>query len=137
MPRMTQPTTQRVNTRRVNPLIGPTPPRTLEQDLAIARLLAQAMDSQFEIAGIKFGLDAVIGLVPIAGDIVSFAVGTYPIYLARKHGLGKLVVGRMLMNLGADFLIGVVPVVGDALDVFVKANLKNYKLLEDAAAKRR
>lgn len=133
---MTKPTTQRVAARRVNPLIGPTPPRTLEQDLAVAKLVAQAMDSQFQIGPVKFGLDSLIGLVPIAGDVVSFAVGTYPIYLARKHGLGKLVIGRMMMNLGADFLVGVVPIVGDALDVFVKANLKNYKLLEAAAAKR-
>lgn len=131
---MNEPT--RVKTHRVNPLIGPTPPRTLEQDLAVARIVAQAMDSQFQLGPIKFGLDALVGLVPVAGDLVSFAVGTYPVYLARKHGLGKLVIARMLANLGIDFIAGSVPLVGDAIDVFVKANLKNLKLLEEAAAKR-
>lgn len=109
---------------------------SLEQDLAIARRLAQLMDSQFQIAGIKLGLDSLVGLVPVAGDIVSLGIGLYPIFLARKHGLGKLIVTRMLMNLGTDFVVGAVPLVGDVADVFFKANLKNLKLLEEALLKR-
>lgn len=127
---------QRVDTRRVNPILGPTGVSTIEQDLAIARTVAMLMDSQFQIGPIKFGLDSIIGLIPVAGDAVAFAIGMYPVHLARKHRLGGLVIGRMMFNLGADFITGVVPVVGDALDVFFKANLKNVELLEKAAAKR-
>jgi hypothetical protein len=109
---------------------------SLEQDLAIARQIANLMDAKFQIAGIKLGLDAVVGLIPVAGDFINFGIGLYPIYLARKHGLGKLLLARMLMNLGTDFVVGAVPILGDVADVFFKANLKNLKLFEDAIAKR-
>lgn len=124
--------TQRVTVNRA----GAARPNTIEQDIEIARVVAKAMDSSFEVGGIKFGLDAIIGLVPVAGDAITLAIGLYPIFLARKHKLGKLVIMRMMANLGVDFITGVVPVVGDAFDVLFKANLKNLKLLEDAAAKR-
>lgn len=126
--------TQRVEAKRMT--TGLSPKATLEQDLATARIVAKAMDSSFEIGGIKFGLDAIIGMVPVAGDAVSLAVGLYPIFLARKHKLGKVIVMRMMANLGVDFVTGLVPVAGDAFDVLFKANLKNLKLLEDAASKR-
>ena len=111
-------------------------PRTLEQDVETARTVAQAMDASFSIAGMQFGLDAVIGLLPVAGDAVSFAIGLYPIYVARKHKLGKVVIGRMMANLGIDFAIGLVPLAGDAADIAFKANLRNVKILESAVAKR-
>jgi hypothetical protein len=68
----------------------------------------------------------------VAGDLIALTVGTYPIYLARKHGLGRTVIARMWANLAVDFVGGLVPIVGDAFDVVYKANLKNLKLLEDA-----
>ncbi|MFT3785980.1 MAG: DUF4112 domain-containing protein [Tepidisphaeraceae bacterium] len=110
---------------------------SLEQDLAIARKIAQLMDAKFELASVKVGLDSIVGLLPVAGDVISFGIGLYPVFLARKHKLGKLVVARMLANLGADFLVGAVPLVGDVADVFFKANLKNLKLLESAIEKQR
>ncbi|MBC7782605.1 MAG: DUF4112 domain-containing protein [Burkholderiales bacterium] len=121
----------RVNVRRVDRPVG-----ELAADIQRARAMAKLMDSQFEVAGVKFGMDSLIGLLPVAGDAVSFAIGLYPILIARKHGLGRVVVGRMLLNLGVDFLAGAVPVVGDVVDVMVKANLKNVELLERAAEKR-
>lgn len=133
---MPQPTPQRVKARRANPFASRIEPTTLEQDLVVAATIAKLMDSQFQIGPIKFGLDAVIGLLPVAGDAAAFVIGMYPIYLARKHRLGKLLVTRMFLNLGADFLTGAVPIVGDVLDVAFKANLKNLRLLQDAAAKR-
>lgn len=108
----------------------------LDADMARAEFVAKLMDSQFEIGQFKFGADALVGLIPVAGDAVSFFVGLYPVYLARKHGLGRIVIGRMLMNLGVDFVVGAVPVVGDVADVFHKANLKNLALLKNAVQKR-
>lgn len=107
----------------------------LATDLKIAETLATWMDSKFEVGGVKLGLDALIGLVPVAGDAISFGIGLYPVYLARKHKLGGVVIARMLGNLGVDFLAGSVPLAGDVLDVFVKANLKNLALLKKAAAR--
>lgn len=112
------------------------PALDLAADLRKADVLTRLLDSQFEIGGIKFGLDAIVGLVPVAGDIASTAVGLYPIYLARKHNLGRIVVGRMLANLAVDFGVGLIPAVGDVADVFIKANRQNYELLRAAAIKR-
>ena len=110
---------------------------SLDADLQKAQTLANLLDAQFEFAGVKFGLDAVIGLLPVAGDVVSAVLGAYPIAIARKHRLGKLLIGRMVGNLVLDFTIGVVPLIGDVADVGFKANLRNVKLLKAAAEKQR
>ena len=109
----------------------------LEADLAKARWLAHLFDSRFEVAGVKFGLDSIIGLVPGVGDAVSLVAGLYPLYLARRHNLGKTVVARMAANLAADFAVGSVPILGDLVDIAYKAHLKNLKLLERAVEKHR
>jgi len=119
-----------VNVRRVGETAN------FRTELEIARTLAKLMDAQFEVGSVKFGLDSLIGLVPVAGDLVSAAIGVYPILLARRYGLGRTVVARMWANLAVDFVGGLVPVVGDALDVVLKSNLKNLALLE-AAGKRK
>ncbi len=132
---------QQVQAKRVHAgpgsAVGGVPIDSLEVDLLAARTLATLLDSSFQIGGIKFGLDAVIGLVPVVGDFVALGIGMYPVMLARKHRLGKWVIARMMANLGADFLLGAVPIVGDAADVVFKAHLKNFKLLEEAAARSR
>src|SRR4051794_10975136 len=109
----------------------------LEGDLQRARWLANLLDAEFSVGGIRFGLDAIVGLVPVVGATVSFVAGMYPIFIARKHGLGKTLEWRMWGNLLVDYFGGMVPLVGDAFDVAFKANLKNYDLLENAAAKKK
>lgn len=98
--------------------------------------MAKLLDAQFEIAGIKVGWDAIIGLVPVAGDVATALIGVYPLHVARKHKLGRTVQARMAANLLIDWAVGAIPVVGDLFDIGFKANLKNLKLLEKAAAKR-
>jgi hypothetical protein len=109
----------------------------LEQDLERVRLLAKWLDARFEIMGIPFGLDALIGLIPVVGDTVTSIIAGYPILLAQKHGLGKAVQARMAANVAVDWLVGLVPAVGDVFDVAYKANLKNVKLFEQAVQKKR
>jgi hypothetical protein len=121
-----------VNVRRADRGVG-----TFATDLEMARFVATLMDSQFEIGPVKLGLDSIVGLIPVLGDAVSLAAGLYPIHLAKKYNLGKTVIWRMWMNLGLDFGIGLVPVIGDIADIGFKANLKNLKLLEDAAKKQK
>ena len=60
-------------------------PGELEADLARVQQVAKLLDAQFEIGGIKFGWDAILGLVPVAGDIVTTLIGIYPLYVARKQ----------------------------------------------------
>ena len=110
---------------------------SLEQDLARVRQVAQFLDAQFEFAGIKFGWDAIIGLVPVVGDLATTAIGVYPLYVARKHGLSRFVRARMVSNLLIDWAVGCVPLVGDVFDVGFKAHLKNAALLERAAERRK
>ncbi len=107
----------------------------LETDLYRARALAHLLDSKFNVAGFKFGLNGIVGLLPIAGDTVTTAAGVYPIFVAWKHGLGGGAMGRMAANLGIQWAIGLIPWVGDYAETVYKANLRNLKVLEAAAAR--
>jgi hypothetical protein len=124
-----------VNVRRLD-RDAPAAP-DLAADLARARKLAYLMDAQFSLAGVKFGLDALVGLVPVVGDTLAALAALYPIWVARRHNLGTNVQVRMGVNVLIDYLPGMIPVVGDLFDVAFKANLKNLKLLERAVERRR
>jgi hypothetical protein len=112
-------------------------PGDLEADLARVKQIANLLDAQFEIAGFKFGWDAIIGLVPGVGDLAITAIGVYPLLVARKHGLGKWVQAKMIKNLALDFAVGAIPLAGDVFDAVFKAHLKNAAQLEQAVEKRR
>jgi hypothetical protein len=117
---------------------GTTPrPGELEQDIERVRMLARAMDAQFEIGGVRFGWDSIIGLVPVAGDLATALIGLYPIVIAKKHNLSKVTRARMAANLILDWAVGSVPLAGDVFDLAYKANMKNLALLEREAEKRR
>jgi hypothetical protein len=102
-----------------------------EQSLARLEALARLMDGAFTLPGtnIRIGLDGVIGLLPVAGDLISGIVSSYLIWEARQLGASRWVIGRMMANTAVDTLIGAVPVVGDAFDVLFRANMKNMALL--------
>jgi hypothetical protein len=102
-----------------------------EQSLARLEMLAKLMDGAFVIPGtaIRFGLDGIIGLIPVAGDIIAGLVSTYLIWEAKQLGAPRFLITRMLANTFLDTAIGSVPVVGDAFDVLFRANMKNMALL--------
>lgn len=108
-----------------------------DADMARVRKLAELLDTRFEVAGIKFGWDSIIGLVPGAGDVATALIALYPLYVAQKHNLGRWTQLRMAGNVGLDALMGTIPLVGDLADVAFKANVKNLALLEKAANRRR
>lgn len=95
------------------------------------RRLVDLMDNRFEIAGIRFGIDALIGLVPGFGDFFGMILGAAVVLEALRHRVPLWVVGRMVFNLWLDAVLGSVPLVGDAFDVFFKAHRRNLKLLEE------
>jgi hypothetical protein len=78
---------------------------------------------------IRFGADALIGLVPGVGDLVTAGVASLIILEARRMGAPTHVVARMIGNVALDGLVGVIPVVGDLFDVAFRANLRNMRLL--------
>jgi hypothetical protein len=107
---------------------------SLQTDLRRARWLANWLDAKFSILGIRFGIEGIIGVIPFVGDTLGMLAGIYPIYVAFRHRLGRGVQIRMILNLLIEWLIGIIPIVGDAADIWYKANLRNLRLLEKAAA---
>lgn len=94
-------------------------------------LLARWMDSVFEIPGlgIRFGLDAIIGLIPGLGDTLTSLISLYILGAARRYGVPRVTMMRMAANVAVDYVLGSVPLIGDVFDVYWKANLKNVALL--------
>lgn len=76
------------------------------------------------------GFDALIGLIPVAGDIVGAAMGAYMIWEARNLNMPKRAMLRMAGNVGFDWLIGLIPGVGDAADFFFRSNTRNLKIIK-------
>lgn len=104
----------------------------VERDLARVQWLAKMLDSNFRIAGVRFGWDAIIGLIPVGGDLATAALALYPVWLAGRHELGSLTIARMLGNVAIDAIVGAVPILGDIFDIAWKANRRNLALFEQA-----
>jgi hypothetical protein len=85
------------------------------------------------ILGWRFGLDALIGLIPGVGDTSTTLASFYILASAVRHGVPKITLLRMGLNIGIDYLIGSLPVVGDIADVWWKSNKKNIALLRKRA----
>jgi hypothetical protein len=106
---------------------------TREERLARVDALARLLDTAFIIpgTGIRFGLDALIGLVPGIGDAITTAVALYIVNEARALGAPRLLIARMLVNVALDGVVGAVPLVGDVFDVAFRANRRNIALLRE------
>ena len=106
--------------------------------LARLRRLAWVIDGVFSLPGtrFRFGLNSVIGLLPVGGDAVLGMISLYIIYEAAQRGLPKWILGRLLANVGVEVLGGSVPILGDLFDMALKANLRNLKIIEDHLAGR-
>jgi hypothetical protein len=101
------------------------------QSLARLEALARLLDSAIVIPGtrFRFGADAVVGLFPVVGDIISGLFSTYIIVQARRLGAPNWLLLRMAANTFMDTAVGAVPLAGDVFDVMFRANLKNLALL--------
>lgn len=93
-------------------------------------LLAHWMDTVFEIPVLKlrFGLDALLGLLPFGGDVGAALVSIYILSAANRYGIPRITVLRMALNIALDFLVGSIPIVGDLFDVYWKSNQRNMAL---------
>jgi hypothetical protein len=111
-----------------------------ETSQSVTRLegLARLMDGAFVLPGtnIRVGLDVIIGMVPVAGDVVSGVISSYMIWEARQLGAPKWLIGRMMANTLLDTTVGAIPILGDAFDVMFRANMKNMALLRRHMEKR-
>ena len=93
--------------------------------------LEQLLEGMFEvpILGRRIGLDAVLGLVPVAGDAITAVLGLYLVWEARNLGMPRWQLWRMAGNVGIDTLVGAVPVAGDLFDLLYRSNTKNLKII--------
>lgn len=101
-------------------------------DLEKIRSLTKTMDTRFKVPGTSFtfGLDPILGLIPGAGDVFTFAISGFLVLLMARHKVKGQVLLLMLVNIGIDFLIGAIPVIGWIADFRLKANSRNFALLE-------
>lgn len=95
--------------------------------------LSRMMDSRFIIPGtkIRFGIDPILSLLPVFGDLITFIISGMLIYTMRNHGASRNVAIKMILNATLDAVIGAVPIVGTIFDIFYKANDRNIKLLKE------
>lgn len=107
------------------------PPGEIQAILARLEALARVMDSAFLLPGtnVRMGFDAILGLVPVIGDIISQAISSYLIWEAKRLGVSRWTLWRMIGNSAVDTVIGAIPFAGDAFDVAFRANMRNLALL--------
>jgi hypothetical protein len=102
------------------------------RSLAEIEMLAWLLDNSIPVPGTggrRLGIDAIIGLVPGIGDLLSGAIGLVVVWRGSRMGLPRIVVARMLANTLLDLAIGSIPVVGDAFDLWFKASTRNLALI--------
>ncbi len=89
------------------------------------------LERSFRIPGVNvpIGLDALVGLIPVVGDLVTTALGAYIVWEARNLKIPKWKLWRMGINVAFDTALGLVPVVGDAADFLYRSNSKNLRII--------
>jgi hypothetical protein len=109
---------------------------SLGTDPASVRQRVEAMEKLLErlfvIPGTRreVGLDVILDVVPIVGDIAAAALGTYIVWEARNLGMSKVQVARMAGNVGVDWLLGLIPFVGAIPDFFFRSNTRNLRIIK-------
>ena len=100
--------------------------------------LARYLDGLFRIPGTgwRFGLDALIGLIPNVGDTITSLASFYILVAGVRYGVPKITLLRMAFNIVLDYAIGSIPFIGDAFDFFWKANQQNLDLIRERATGR-
>jgi hypothetical protein len=104
---------------------------TREQRLKRLEAIAMLLDVAFIVPGtkIRYGIDGIIGLIPVVGDIIATGLSLWLVHEARALGAPWHVTARMLGNVAFQGIVGTVPVAGDAIDVLFRANMRNARLL--------
>ncbi len=93
--------------------------------------MEQILEGLFVIPGTnrRVGVDSLVGLIPVVGDIATAAMGAWMVWEARNLGMSKWQLTRMAANVGVDTVLGAIPFAGDVFDFMFKSNTKNLKLI--------
>ena len=107
-------------------------------DLARLRKLAVSMDSAFRlpVIGVRLGWDAILGLVPVVGDVLTLAPSAFILRESHRMGAPNHLLMRMGLNTGVDLVLGAIPLVGDIFDIGWQSKTRNVNLLHSHLAKR-
>ena len=94
--------------------------------------MEQVLERAFTIPGINrpVGLDSIVGVVPVVGDMVTAAMGAWLVWEARNLGMSKFQLARMAANIGIDTAVGAIPFAGDLFDFLYKSNSKNLRIVK-------
>lgn len=111
----------------LNVPLGSSPADVRQRIEAMERILERAVT--LPVVGRKVGLDAIVGLVPFAGDVLTAAMGAYAVWEARNLGLPRWKQWRMIANIGVDTAIGAIPLAGDLFDFLYRSNTRNLKII--------
>lgn len=97
------------------------------------QLVAHLFDDAFRVPGtnFRFGLDPLLNLIPVAGDVSGFIVGAALVWVMAKHGVSRKAMILMVWNITVDAIIGGIPLLGYVTDFYFKANTRNLKLLQE------
>lgn len=104
----------------------------IDFELQKLRALAWRMDALFTIprTRITIGLDNIVGLIPVVGDLIAITPSLYTIQKAYKLGATPGALAYMIFNTTLDVVIGSIPVIGDIFDVLYNSNIRNFRALE-------
>ncbi|MFL6766262.1 MAG: DUF4112 domain-containing protein [Sphingomicrobium sp.] len=104
-------------------------PKSVRQRVEAMEKLLERM---FVIPGINrpVGLDVILDLVPVVGDVAAAALGAYIVWEARNLGMSKWKIARMAGNVGFDWLLGLIPWVGAIPDFFFRSNTRNLRMIK-------
>lgn len=105
----------------------------MNKHLRLASMVSDLLDSKFKIAGFRFGIEPLLGILPGFGDLVGLILSFYLIWIGVKMKLPEDKIQRMVMNVIFDFVVGLFPVIGDIADFVFKANVKNMQILREFA----
>lgn len=107
--------------------------KTLNPKLRWVEQVAHLMDEKFRLPGtnFRFGLDPILNLIPVLGDMSGFAVSTALMLTMARHGASRKVLILMTLNIILDTTIGAIPILGNIFDFAYKSNTRNIKLLRE------
>jgi hypothetical protein len=118
----------RIDQRLPFPTVGTDPQSVRQRVEAMEKLLERL----FVIPGTKrtVGLDVILDVVPVVGDVAAAALGAYIIWEAKNLGMSKAQMARMGGNVGIDWLLGLIPVIGIIPDFFFRSNTRNLRIIK-------
>ena len=99
--------------------------------LALIKRVSKLMDEEFTVGKFKFGLDPILNLIPVAGDLAAYIISSVLLITIIKHGASGKLVMKMLGNITLDALVGAIPLLGWVFDFVFKANKRNVQLLQE------